>query len=174
MFESLASCSVFRCSAPRSQRFASPFTGSDTDCFFHFGHKDFAVADFSGLGFFQNRLDSALRAIVGDHDLEFNLWKKIHRVFGAAVNLAVSLLPAKSFYLAQSHSFDACRDQSFSYRLGFERLNNGFDFFHRGQLNAAASEIASKPSFALHSKKNAGVSQSFPRQLRLISVRLQA
>ncbi len=57
-------------SAPHSQRFHSSFTGSDTDRLFHLGHKDFAVADFSGLGLFQNRLDSALRAIVGDHDLK--------------------------------------------------------------------------------------------------------
>ena len=91
-------------SASHSQRFHSSFTGSDTDRFFYLGHKNFPVADFSGLGLFQNCLDCALRAIVGDHDLEFNLWKKIHRVLGAAVDLAVSFLPAKSFYFAQNDS----------------------------------------------------------------------
>src|SRR6266436_2376721 len=124
-------------SASHSQRFHSSFTGSDTDRLFHLGHKNFAVADFSGLGLFQNSLDCALRAIIGDHDLEFNLWKKIHGVLRAAINLAVSLLPAKSFYLAQSHSFDACRHQGFSHWLGFEWLDNGLDFFHCAILKPA-------------------------------------
>ena len=130
-------------SAARSQRFHSSFTGSDTDRFFHLGHKDFAIADFSGLGLFQNRLNCALRAIVSYHDLEFNFGKKIHRILGAPIDLAVSLLPAKSFYLAQSHSFDACRHQCFSHRLGFEWLNDGLDFFHRAKLNPPAFEMAS-------------------------------
>src|SRR4029077_16847154 len=126
-----------------SQRFHSSFTCSDTNRFFHLGHKYFAVADFSGLGFLQNRLDCALRAIIADHDLKLNLWKKIHRVLGAAIDLAVSLLPAKSFYLAQSHSFDPCRHQRFSHRFGFEWLNDGLDFFHRAKLNPPAFEMAS-------------------------------
>src|SRR6266699_886866 len=97
-------------SAPHSQRFHSSFTGSDTDRLFHLGHKDFAIADLSCLGLFQNRLDSALRAIVGDHDLKFNFWKEIHGVLRPAINFAVPLLPTESFYLAQSHSFNACRN----------------------------------------------------------------
>src|SRR5262249_6949713 len=92
------------------------------------------------------RLDCTLRAIVADHDLEFYFWKEIHCVLGATINLAVPLLPAKSFYLTQSHSFDACRDQSFSHRLGFEWLNDGLDFFHRAKLNAAVFEMASSAS----------------------------
>src|SRR5262245_24035848 len=87
-------------SAVRSERFSSSFTGSDTHRFFHLGHKDLTVADFSSLGLFQNRFDSALRSIVGDHNLEFNFWKKIDCVLGAAVDLAVSFLTAKTFYLA--------------------------------------------------------------------------
>src|SRR5262245_6931760 len=96
-------------SGSRSNRFPSSLTGPDTHRFFHFGYKDLTVADFSGLGFFQNRFDSALRSIVGDHNLEFNFWKKIDCVLGAAVDLAVSFLTAKTFYLAKSHSFDARR-----------------------------------------------------------------
>src|SRR5882724_8416373 len=134
------SCGV---SASHSQRFHSSFASSDTDRLFHLGHKNFAVADFSGLGLFQNCLDCALRAVIGDHDLELNLWKKIHGVLGAAINLAVSLLAAKSLYLAQSHSFHACRHQGFSHRLGFEWFNDGLDFLHRGKLNLPASEMAS-------------------------------
>src|ERR1043166_1140138 len=96
-------------SATRSQRLHAPFTGPNTHRLFDLGHKDFAVADFSGLGLFQDGLDRAMRAIIGDHDLEFYLGKEIHCVLGATVNLAVSLLAAKSFHLAQSHAFDACR-----------------------------------------------------------------
>src|SRR5215475_1480565 len=140
---SLRSTRQLRREPLRSQRFHSSFTGSDTDGFFHVGNKNFAVADFSSLGLFQNCLDSALRAIVGDHDLEFNFGKEIHRVFGSAVDLAVSFLPAKSFYFAQSHSFDPCSHQGFSHRLGFEWLNNSLDFFHRAILNSAAFEMAS-------------------------------
>ena len=39
-----------------------------------------------------------------------DLWEKIHGVLGAAINLAMSLLPAKSFYFAKSHSFYTCCD----------------------------------------------------------------
>src|SRR6266576_3779775 len=97
-------------SASHSQPFHSSFTGSDTDRLFHLGHKNFAVADLSGLGLFQNRLDCTLRAIVGDHDLKFNFWKEIHGVLRAAINFAVPLLPTESFYLDQSHSFYACNN----------------------------------------------------------------
>src|SRR4030095_2961071 len=102
---------------PYPQRFLSSFSGSDPDRFFHFGYENFSITDFSGLRFFQNRLDGTLCPIIGDNDLEFNLWKKIHGVFGAAVDLAVSLLPAESFYLAQSHSFDAGGHRGFAHTL---------------------------------------------------------
>jgi hypothetical protein len=55
----------------------------------------------------------------------------------------VTLLPAESFYLAQSHSFDACCHQRFSHRLRFEGLYDGLDFFHRAKLKPPASEMAS-------------------------------
>src|SRR5438876_6432168 len=116
---------------PRSQRFRSPFAGSNAHRLLHLGYKDFAVADLSGLGFFQNRLDRALCAIVTDHDLKLYFWKKIHGVLGAAINLAVPLLPPKSFHLAQSHSFHARCDQCLSYRFSFKWLDNSLDFFHR-------------------------------------------
>src|SRR6476660_2468647 len=130
-------------SATRSQRFHASFTGSDTDRLFDLGHKDFSIADFSGLGFFQNCFNRALGAVVRDHNFEFNLWKKIHGIFRATINLAVSLLPAKSFYLAQSHSFDARGHQGFSHWLGLKWFNDGLDFLHRGKLNLPAFEMAS-------------------------------
>jgi hypothetical protein len=68
---------------------------------------------------------------------------KIHGVFRASINLAVALLAAKAFYLAQSHSFDACGHQGFSHRLGFKWFNDGLDFLHRGKLNLSAFEMAS-------------------------------
>jgi hypothetical protein len=55
----------------------------------------------------------------------------------------VSLLPAKSFYFAQSHSLDARGHQGFSHWLGFEWFNDGLDFLHRGKLNLPAFEMAS-------------------------------
>jgi len=126
-----------------SQRFHASFAGSDTHGLFHLGYKDFAIADFPGFGLFQDRLDGALGAIVRDHDFEFNLWKEIHGVLRAAINLAVSLLPAKSFYFAQSHSFDARGHQGFSHWLGFKWFNNRLDFLHRAKLNPPAFEMAS-------------------------------
>ena len=127
----------------RSQRFHASFAGSDTHGVFNLGHKNFAVTDFSGFGFFQYCFHRALGAIVRDHNFEFNLRKKIYRIFRAAINFAVPLLPAKSFYLAQSHSFNACGDQGFSDWLGFEWFNYGLDFLHRGKLNLPAFEMAS-------------------------------
>ena len=128
-----------------SQRFRSSFAGPDAHRFLHLAHKDFAIADFTGLGLFQNRLDCTLRAIVTDYDLEFYFRKKIHRVLSAAINLAVPFLPPKSFYLTESQSFDARRHQRFTDRLRFERFYDGLDFFHSGKLNPPASEMASTP-----------------------------
>src|SRR6266446_5685458 len=110
-------------SASRSKRLHSPFTCSDAHCFFHLSYKDFAVADFSRLCRAQNGFQRSLRAIVRNHYLQFRFWKEIHGVLGAAINLAVPLLPAKSFYLAESHSFYACCNQGFSHWLGFEWFN---------------------------------------------------
>jgi len=123
--------------ALRSQRLHSPFTGSDAHRLFHLGYKDFAVTDFSSLGRFQNGFHRTLRAIVRNHYLEFYFRKEIHRVLGAAINFAVPFLAAEPFYLTESHSFYARCHQRFLHRLSFKRLDDGLDFLHRANLEAA-------------------------------------
>jgi len=51
--------------------------GADADRLFHGGDEDFAVADFVGFGCGNDRFNSAINLIVGQDDLDFDLWQKI-------------------------------------------------------------------------------------------------
>lgn len=123
---------------PRSQCLRSAFTRPNAHRFFDLGYKDFAIADLPCFGRSQNCLDSPLCAIVWKNHLEFYLRKKINGVLCAAINFAVSLLSAKSFDLAERHSFHACCHQGFLHRLCFKRLDDRLDLFHRAKTRTGA------------------------------------
>jgi len=123
-------------SASLSQRLHPAFIRSDTHRLFHLRNKDLSIPDLPRLRRAQDRFDGALRAIVRNNHLEFYFRQKIDRVLGAAINFAVTLLAAKAFYLTESHSFYASCHQRFFDRLGFKRLDDRLDFFHRAKLAA--------------------------------------
>ena len=50
-----------------------------------------------------------LDLVAGDRDLDPQLGQEIHRVFGAAINFRVALLPAVAFDLGHGHAVDAER-----------------------------------------------------------------
>jgi hypothetical protein len=95
------------------------------------GDENLAVADFAGLG----RLDDGLTACVGEvvrqHGFDFDLGQEIHGVFAAAINFGVAFLAAKTLDLGDGHALDADFVQGVFDVVQFERLDDGFDFFHK-------------------------------------------
>ena len=134
-------------SAPRSQRFHSSFARPNSHRFLHLDHKNLPVADLPCFRCLQNRIDRALDAVIGDHDLEFHLGQKIDRVFAAAINFAVPFLSPESFHFAHGHPFHADFRQGFAHRLALKRLDHRLNFFHRAQTRGR--EQKRKPTPAL-------------------------
>ena len=96
--------------------------------------ENFSVADFAGLGGFDDRIHRCLHIAVRQHDFDFDLGQKIDGVFAAAINFGVALLAAKPFDLGDRHAFDAEARQSFFHFFEFERFDDGLDFFHVSRL----------------------------------------
>src|SRR5260370_27883449 len=104
--------------------------GANSDRLFDVGAEHLSVANFSGLGRFDDG-GHGIRGLGVAHDhFHFYLRQKFNRVFAAAINLGVSLLAAKTFDLADRHSLDPDFSEGFLYLLKFEWLYDGFDFFH--------------------------------------------
>jgi len=114
--------------------FSSAFVRPNSDCFFDFGHKNFAVPDLAGLGRLQDRFDDTLRAIVGHHDFEFYFRQEIDGVFAAPINFTVAFLPPETAHFAQSHSLDPDSGKRVLHRLGFKWFNDRLDLLHRAKL----------------------------------------
>ena len=67
--------------------------GADADGLVDRGDKNLAVADLPGVGGAADGLD-VLAPIGSNRDLDADLRQEIHRVFGAAIDLGMGLLPA--------------------------------------------------------------------------------
>src|SRR5262245_38608515 len=114
-----------------SDRFAAAFAGADADHFLDVGHEDLAVADAARVGRALDRLDRALDKIVLDHDLDLHLRQEIDHVLRAAVKLGVPLLPAEALGLGHRDALEAHLVQRVLHFIELERLDDGFDLFHR-------------------------------------------
>ena len=75
-----------------------------------------------------------LHALVAEHDFKFHLRQKIDGVFAAAINLGVPFLATESLDLTHGHSLDADFGQRFFHVFHLERLDDGLDFFHKGEM----------------------------------------
>ena len=62
-------------------------------------------------------------------NLEPQLGKEIHRVFGAAIDFGMALLPPVAFDLAHGHAVDADAGERFAHFVEFERLDDSDDHF---------------------------------------------
>ena len=58
------------------------------------------------------------------------LGKKIHGVFGAAINLHVALLAAVAFDLGDGHAVNADTGEGVAHLVELERLDDGDDQLH--------------------------------------------
>jgi len=106
------------------------FAGADADHAFQGIDEDLAVADVAGVGRVADEVDGFLGQIVGYDDLQFDLGVELHLVFDAAIRLHVAFLPAVAAHFADGESVDAEFVQGVFHFVQFERLDDGFDFFH--------------------------------------------
>ena len=90
----------------------------------------FAVTDLAGACRPRDRFDDPFNEAGRDHDLKLDLWKKGRRIFGATVDLGMSLLIPVSFDLGNCHAFDANLHQRGPHFLELEWLDDGDDTSH--------------------------------------------
>ena len=112
--------------------FFAYFLGSDADGFVDGGDEEFAVADFAGAGGFDDGGGDAGDEVVGEDDLDFDLWLEIDGVFAAAVDFGVAFLAAETFDFGDGHAVDGELGEGVFYVFEFEGFDDGFDLFHWG------------------------------------------
>jgi hypothetical protein len=69
-------------------------------------------------------------AVLDDH-LDFDLGKEIHQVLGTLVKLGVAPLTTESFHLHRGQTVNSHVAERFLHVVELERLDDGFDLFHR-------------------------------------------
>ena len=78
------------------KRFFAHFLGADADGFVHRGDEDLAIADLAGArGLDDGGLD-ARDEVIGEDDLDLDLWQEIDGVLAAAVDFGMAFLAAKT------------------------------------------------------------------------------
>src|SRR5689334_13401446 len=92
--------------------------------------EDLAVADLSGLGRRGDRIDGLVDLVGGDRDLDLDLGQEAHRVFGAAIDFRVALLPAISLDFRHRETVNADGGQGVTDFFQFEWLDDRHNNFH--------------------------------------------
>ena len=115
----------------RLQRVIARFAGADPDRLLDWRDENLAVADFVGFGCRDDRRNGGIDLIVSDDDFKFHLWQKVDDVFSAAVKFGVALLAAETLHLDNGEALNANLLQGFFHFVQLERLDDGFDLFHR-------------------------------------------
>src|SRR5262249_28580956 len=108
--------------------------------------EDLAVADLSGTGRVLDGLDGAFDDVVGQGGFDLHFRQKVDHVFGAPIELRVSLLPAEAFDFGDGDALYANAGQSFALLVKLERLDDGCDEFHVLLSLGIATRTSSKPT----------------------------
>src|SRR5215475_2198837 len=116
--------------AAASERVDVGLTRADADRVAEVGHEDLAVADLASFGRRGDRLDHAVDAIRRDRHLDLHLGQEIHGVFGAAIDLGVSLLASVALDFADGQTADAETTERLAHVVKLERLDDRNDQFH--------------------------------------------
>src|SRR3569623_705321 len=93
-------------------------------------HEDLAVADAARLGARADGRNDAVGLSVIDCDLDLELGKEVHRIFGAAVDFGMALLAAIAFDFGHGHAVDVERIQRLTHLLKPGRLDDCDHEFH--------------------------------------------
>src|ERR1700753_3060245 len=120
--------------APGSNSVQPGFSRPDPDRLLDIGYEDFAVADPPRLRRAADRFDGFFDKVVAHHDLDLNLRQEVDDVFGAAIELGMTLLPAKALGLGDGDALQSNFLESFLDLVQLERLDNGFYFFLLNRL----------------------------------------
>src|SRR6266852_6967065 len=104
----------------------------DAYCRFDWVDEDLAVADVAGLGGGRHDLGNLVHDAIGNHDLDLDLGEEVHRVFTAAIELGMALLPTEPAHLRDGHADDPYGGERLLDVVKLERLDNSLDFFHLG------------------------------------------
>src|SRR5438067_1778740 len=122
-----------------SQRVIVGFAGPDADHLIDIGDEDLAVTDLAGPGIAGDGFNHRLRHLIADRHFNLDLGKKIHGVFGTAINLGMSLLPPVTLNLTDRHSLYAKRRQRLTHFIKLEWLDDRRHEFHARPSPSAGS-----------------------------------
>src|SRR3954462_11416560 len=92
--------------------------------------EDFAVADLSGFCRAGDGFDGFVDLIRGDSDFDLDLGQEAHRVFGAAIDFRMALLPAVSLDFRHRETMNANGGQGVTDFFQFEWLDDRHNNFH--------------------------------------------
>src|SRR5262249_19731437 len=115
---------------PRSQCGIVCFSGADANGVIERGDKDLAIADLAGLCGLGERVDDFADLICFGGDLDPDLGQEMDTVFGAAIDLGMTLLPSVAFDLSDGHAPDADARQRAADLIKLERFDDGDNQFH--------------------------------------------
>src|SRR5690606_12708286 len=108
----------------RSDGLVARLAGADAVHLLERGDEDLAVADFTRLRGFDDRLDHALGEIIPYRDLDLDLRQEVDDVLGASIELRVSPLPPEALDLRDGHALDAHFGQRVADIIQSERLDD--------------------------------------------------
>src|SRR5262245_11636889 len=92
------------CWAPRSDGAVVGFAGADAHGVLDWRDEDFAIADLAGAGGAHDGLNGLVHGAFRHHHLDLDFGQETHRVFGAAVDFRVPLLPPVTLDFGYGHA----------------------------------------------------------------------
>src|SRR5437764_987789 len=104
--------------------------GADADRMVEVDDEDLAVADLTGFGRCGDGLDGLVDLIGGDGDLDLDLGQEADRVFGAAIDFRMALLPAISLDFRHRQTVNADGGQGVTDFFELEWLDDRHNNFH--------------------------------------------
>src|SRR6185437_7337504 len=116
--------------------------------------EDLAVADLAGPRGGDDRLDRLVNDAGADRDFDLQLGKKAHRVFGAAIDLGMPLLPAVTLDLGHRQAVHPDGGERVAHLLQFERLyDRHYDFHGSSPVRDAGAALNQRCPAAVGSER---------------------
>src|SRR4029079_12286603 len=103
-------------------RVRAAVAGPNANRLLDIGHEDLAVADAAGAGRLRDGFHHIVDQAVLDNDLDLHLWQEVDYIFGAAVELGMALLAAKTLHLGDGYAGDAGVMKGVLHVVELERL----------------------------------------------------
>src|SRR5580704_1759606 len=107
-------------------------------------HENLAVADLAGFRRGADRVDDLLDLSGGAGDFDFDLGQKAHRIFGAAIDFSVPLLPPVSLHLGDGQALNTDFSERVAHLVQLEWLDNSYNDFHRYSSRPPAAAVMSR------------------------------